>query len=228
MSPDNAIGSDDGLNLYDYWRSTAAYRVRIALNLKGLKYVQRPVDLVKAGGEQHSEAYKKLNPQGLVPALVHGNKVITQSLAICEYLESVFPQYALFPDDPYQKSLAQAMALTVACDIHPLNNLRVQQYLKGQLSVSSQDAVEWMHHWMLLGFESIETHLQVTDSNGLYCLGIQPGLVDCFLIPQVYNAERFDCDISRFPTISSISANCNTLPAFIAASPTKQADAAAD
>ncbi|MFT5138617.1 MAG: maleylacetoacetate isomerase [Lysobacterales bacterium] len=228
MSPEDSVRSDDGLILYDYWRSTAAYRVRIVLNLKGLEYTQRPVNLVKAGGEQHSEAYKKLNPQGLVPALVHNNIVITQSFAICEYLDSVFPQYALFPDDPYRKSLAQAMALTVACDIHPLNNLRVQQYLKGQLSVSSQDAVTWMHHWMLLGFESIEAQLQAADLKGKCCLGDQPGIVDCFLIPQVYNAERFDCDLSRFPAIRSISAYCNTLPAFIAAMPANQADVPAD
>ncbi len=214
--------------LYDYWRSSASYRVRIALHLKGLEFEQRPVNLVRDGGEQHSDEYRQLNPQGLVPALVHNNNVITQSVAICEYLDAAFLQPSLLPQDPYQKAHARAMALSIACDIHPLNNLRVQQYLKSRLGASDEQTVDWMNHWVSLGFKSIEARLQRGDATGLCCLGDEPGLVECFLVPQVYNAERYDCDLSGFPEIQRIAGYCRSLSAFIAAEPAKQADAPKD
>jgi len=212
------------LVLYDYWRSSASYRVRIALNLKGLSYEQRPVDLVLDGGQQHSSDYRQLNPQGLVPALVHGGQVITQSLAIIEYLEETFSGESLLPADAFQKATAKSMALSIACDIHPLNNLRVQQYLKGKLDVSAEQTVTWMNHWVSLGFASLEKRLQASDANGSCCLGDVPGLVDCFLVPQVYNAERFACDLSAFPRIREIAHNCRSISAFQAAAPENQPD----
>ena len=221
-----STAGQQALVLYDYWRSSASYRVRIALNLKGLSYEQRPVNLVVDGGQQNSQGYRKLNPQGLVPALVHGEQVITQSMAICEYLEETFPGYPLLPDQPGQKSIARSMALSIACDIHPLNNLRVQQYLKGRLGVSGDQAVTWMNHWVSVGFTSLEEQLQASDACGKCCVGEKPGLVDCFLVPQVYNAERFNCDLSGFPLIQEIAAYCRSLPAFQAAAPETQPDSA--
>ena len=215
------------LTLYDYWRSSASYRVRICLHLKGLPFEQRAINLVHDGGEQHKDVYRQLNPQGLVPALVHGGHVVTQSLAICEYLDDVFPDPPLLPVDPYFKAEARAMALSIACDIHPLNNLRVQQYLKGELEVSGHDVVAWMNHWVGVGFSALETRLSASGKTGLYCVGDEPGLVDSFLIPQVYNAERFNCDMSRFPLISRIIRHCKNLPAFAAAAPANQPDAPA-
>jgi maleylacetoacetate isomerase len=213
------------LTLYDYWRSSASYRVRIALHLKGLEFSQHAVNLVADGGQQHSHDYRALNPQGLVPVLVHGEKTISQSQSICEYLEAVFPETPLLPEDPLLQSVARAMALTIACDIHPLNNLRVQQYLKGRLNVSTEDTVSWMNHWVSLGFESIEARLQAQNKTSLCSMGDEPGLVECFLIPQVYNAERFECDLSNFPEIRRITAHCRSLPAFMAAAPEVQPDA---
>jgi len=216
------------LTLYDYWRSSASYRVRICLHLKGLPFEQRAIDLVHDGGDQHKDAYRQLNPQGLVPALVHGGRVVTQSLAICEYLDDVFPDTPLLPVDPYLKAAARAMALAIACDIHPLNNLRVQQYLKSELEVHGRDVVTWMNHWVGVGFTALEARLSGSADTGLCCVGDDPGLADSFLIPQVYNAERFNCDMSRFPLISRITRHCKNLPAFIAAAPGKQPDAPSD
>ena len=215
----------DQLILYDYWRSSASYRVRISLHLKGLKFEQRAVNLVREGGEQNREEYRRLNPQGLVPTLVHGGRVITQSLAICEYLDETFPQNPLLPADPHLKAVARAMALSIACDIHPLNNLRVQQYLKGKLGINTERTRVWMNHWVYQGFTALETRLASSPAPGKCCIGDEPGLVDCFLVPQVYNAERFDCDLSGFPTISAIARYCRGLKAFSAAAPANQPDA---
>jgi maleylacetoacetate isomerase len=213
------------LVLYDYWRSSAAYRVRIALNLKGLEYEQRPVNLVQGGGEQHLEAYRDINPQGLVPALLHDGGVITQSLAICNWLEEMFPEPALLPDDPAGRAQVWAMALTIACDIHPINNLRIQQYLNAELGVTAADTANWMNHWMRLGFASLEASLAGGGDSGFCCRGDEPGLADCCLIPQVYNAERFGCDLSGFPVIRRITDHCRSLPAFERAAPERQPDA---
>jgi maleylacetoacetate isomerase len=219
------VEGDGQLTLYDYWRSSACYRVRICLHLKGLGFKQFPVNLVHDGGEQQKGEYRSLNPQGLVPALVHGPRVLTQSMAICEYLEERFPQPPLLPADPYLKSIARAMAFSIACDIHPLNNLRVQHYLKDALGASGEQAVRWMNHWMEIGFEALEKQLAANPETGACCFGDEPGLVDCCLVPQVYNAERFNCDLSVFPTIGRIVDHCRTLPAFQAAAPARQPDA---
>ena len=207
------------LVLYDYWRSSASYRVRICLHLKGLDFEQRAVNLVHEGGDQHGDEYRRVNPQGLVPALVHNDRVVTQSLAICEYLDEKFPRVPLLPADPHLKSHARAMALSIACDIHPLNNLRVQQYLKDRLDVSGEQTVTWMNHWIKVGFEALEKLLKASRETGLCCIGDEPGLVDCCLVPQVYNAERFHCDLSGFPLICGITKHCRALPAFEAAAP---------
>lgn len=213
------------LVLYDYWRSSACYRVRIALHLKQLEFEQRPIHLVRDGGEQHSGAYRDLNPQGLIPALVHGETVISQSLAICGYLEECFTEYSLLPATPAERASARAMALSIACDIHPLNNLRVQQYLKAEYDRSDGEVKTWMNHWVSIGFEAIEKNLSRNASTGLCCFGDRPGLADLFLVPQVYNAERFDLDMAAFPLIRSITAHCRSLPAFVAAAPEAQPDA---
>ena len=212
------------LTLYSYWRSSAAYRVRIALNLKGLSYQTIPVHLIKNGGEQLSDAYRAINPQGLVPVLLHHDHVLTQSLAICEYLDECFGQYPLLPADSLQRARVRSLALQVACEIHPINNLRVQKYLKGKCG-DYLDTVEWMSHWMTEGFASIEQQLKNdSDGNSGYYRD-RPGLFECFLVPQVYNAERYGTNMSVFPVISKIVTQCRELPAFIDAAPENQPDA---
>jgi maleylacetoacetate isomerase len=213
------------LTLYDYWRSSSAYRVRIALNLKGLKYRQEPVHLVRNGGEQNTPEYRRLNPLGLVPALVHGEEVITESLAICEYLEELYPQPALLPKPATERAHVRRLALGIACSIQPLNNLAVLNYLKTGLSADESAVKAWYSKWIDRGFAAIETLLDSTGSTGRFCHGDTPGLADCFLVPQVYNAERFDCDLGPYPRIREITANCRSQEAFDAAAPENQPDA---
>ena len=214
----------DQLRLYSYWRSSAAYRVRIALNLKGLSFQTIPIHLINNGGEQLSESYREVNPQGLVPAFVHHGQVLTQSLAICEYLDECFDGYPLLPAEPLMRARVRSLALQVACEIHPINNLRVQKYLKG-LYGDEMDAVAWMSHWMGSGFEAIEHQLNDRDDQGSGFYGERPGLFECFLIPQVYNAERYAIDMSAFPLIRQIVRQCRSLPAFDEAAPENQPDA---
>lgn len=213
--------------LYGYWRSTAAYRVRIALNLKGMAWSSVPVDLVADGGAQHGAAYRALNPAGLVPALAIDGRLLTQSLAICEYLEETRPQPALLPADPGQRAWVRALALDVSCDIHPLNNLRVQQYLRGKHGVDDAGIHAWMSHWIAAGFSGIEAQLQRSGLSGACCLGDAPGLADIFIVAQVYNAERFDVDLGPYSRIRQIAAHCKAEPAFAAAAPGRQDDAPA-
>jgi maleylacetoacetate isomerase len=209
--------------LYDYFRSSAAYRVRIALNLKGLAYEHRPINLVKR--EQHSEGYQDLQPQGLVPALVLDNgQVLTQSLAICEYLDEVAPAPALLPSEPIARARVRALAQTIACDIHPVNNLRVLQYLTGTLDITEDAKLDWYRHWVALGFAALETQLQHT-ATGTYCHGDTPTLADVCLIPQVFNARRFNCELSAYPKLVQIAERCEALPAFAQAHPAQQPDA---
>ncbi|MNO79529.1 Maleylpyruvate isomerase [compost metagenome] len=215
--------STEPLTLYSYWRSSAAYRVRIALNLKGLAYRQVPVHLVKDGGQQHSEEYQALNPQELVPLLVAGDARIAQSLAILEYLEETHPQPSLLPRDPLQRAQVRALALHIACDIHPLNNLRVLQYLSGTLAVEDEAKSAWIRHWVEIGLRNVEASLAALP--GPLSLGERPGYFEACLIPQLYNARRFDCDLSGLPRILAIEARCQSLEAFQQAAPEVQPDA---
>ncbi|MGH8589994.1 MAG: maleylacetoacetate isomerase [Gammaproteobacteria bacterium] len=214
--------------LYTYFRSSAAYRVRIALNLKGIAYEPRFVRLAR--GEQHEAAYRAQNPQGLVPTLVDGNRVLTQSLAILEYLDEVFPTPPLLPPAPELRARARAIAGLVACDIHPLNNLRVLRFLEQDLGQGPEARGRWYRHWIQEGFRALETMLGETmlrgDAGaGAYCLGQGPTIADVCLIPQVYNARRFGCDLGDFAHIRAIEARCLMLPAFGQAAPEAQADA---
>jgi len=214
------------LKLYGYWRSSAAYRVRIALNLKGLAYQQVPVHLVRDGGEQHGEAYQALNPQGLVPLLVdeeNGGARIAQSLAIIEYLEEIFPVPAILPADPVERAQARALALHLACDVHPLNNLRVLQYLSRELVVDDAAKNAWYRHWVAAGLAAVEQGLAAYGDT--FSLGTRPGYLEACLIPQVYNARRFDCDLDAYPRILALTARCEALDAFRHAAPDAQPDA---
>ncbi len=217
----------ESLQLYSYWRSSAAYRVRIGLNLKGLAHDIVPVHLVRDGGQQHSLEYRQINPQQLVPVLCHGHRRLSQSLAILEYLDEVFPQPALLPSTARERQRVRSLALLVACDIHPLSNLRVLQYFEREWNVPQPERDEWVRHWIVDGFTAAEAMLGEHPSTGDFCEGNSPGLADCCLIPQVYNARRFAVDMDAFPTLQRIDAACLALPAFDAARPERQPDAPA-
>lgn len=211
------------LILYSYFRSSAAYRVRIALNLKNIDYQIRPVHLLKNGGEQFNADYLALNPQGRVPVLVEQDQVLTQSSAIIEYLEEIYPVPPLLPTDPIARAYVRSLAQMIACDIHPLNNLRVLNYLKNTFNHDQKQV--WYIHWILEGFAALEMRLQKSDYPGLFCFGDVPSMADAFLIPQVYNALRFDCEMESFPLISAIYHNCMQETAFQNAAPENQPDA---
>lgn len=215
------------LVLYGYWRSSAAYRVRIALNLKGLAYENRPVHLVRDGGEQHQQAYRALNPQELVPCLVDGAQVLTQSMAIIEYLDETHPSLALLPPDPAGRARVRALAQLLACDVHPLGNLRVLQYLGNELHVDESVRGTWSRHWIGEGFRALEAMLANHPATGRFCHGDQPGLADACLVPQHYNAIRWKLPMEEFPTIRRIVEACQELDAFKRAVPEAQADAPA-
>ncbi len=216
---------DAALTLYSYWRSSAAYRVRIGLNLKGLDYTLAPVHLVRDGGQQHAPDYAALNPQQLVPALRDGEQVLTQSLAILEYLEETRPQPPLLPAAAAGRARVRALAQLVACDIHPLNNLRVLQFFDRQWNVPQAERDDWVLHWMREGFTAMETLLAASPDTGRFCHGDTPGLADCCLVPQLYNARRFGLELEPFPTLRRIEQACLSLPAFDAARPENQPDA---
>ncbi|GLQ89277.1 maleylacetoacetate isomerase [Dyella flagellata] len=213
------------LVLYSYWRSSAAFRVRIALNLKGLSYETRAVHLVRDGGEQHSPDYVALNPQQLVPTLVDGDKVITQSMAIAEYLEDIHPHPALLPVDAADRARVRAMAQVIACDIHPIGNLRVLQRIGKQFGADDEQQGIWMRHWIATGFQALEAMLVHSKRTARYCHGDTPGLADLCLVPQVYNARRWKTPLGDYPTILRIDAACAELDAFQAAMPERQPDA---
>lgn len=213
------------LTLYDYWRSSACYRVRIALNLKGLACTLKPVHLLRDGGEQHGAGYRDVNPQEVVPALVDGQRVIRQSLAIIEYLDETRTDVPLLPPLPRDRAHVRGLAQLVACDIHPLNNLRVMQYLERELGADAAARERWTRHWIELGFRAFEAILVADAATGEFCHGDTPGLADACLVPQVYNAKRFGVDLAPYPTIAAITERCLALPAFDAARPERQPDA---
>jgi maleylacetoacetate isomerase/maleylpyruvate isomerase len=211
------------MKLYGYWRSSAAYRVRIAMHLKGLAFESIPVHLVKDGGEQHKKAYTELNSTHLVPTLIDEDVILYQSIAIVEYLDDKYPSVAIYPENIVAKAKVKALALDIACEMHPVNNLRVQQYLVNHFSLPESDKLIWSHHWMNVGFLAIEQQLKV--NSGKYCFGDNITMADICLVPQVYNAYRFNLDMSEFPNICRVAENCNQHTAFIAALPENQADA---
>ncbi|HLR77441.1 MAG TPA: maleylacetoacetate isomerase [Burkholderiaceae bacterium] len=213
------------MKLYSYFRSSAAWRVRIALNLKGLDADIIPVHLLRDGGQQTRPDYLALNPAGLVPTLVDGDVVLNQSVAILEYLEETRPEPALLPADPAARARVRAIVQTIACDIHPLNNLRVLRYLKNNLQIDDASRDEWYRHWVELGLSAVERMLADSPDTGRFCHGDQPTMADVLLVPQVGNARRLDCDLAAMPNIVRIDAECNTLDPFIAAAPARQPDA---
>lgn len=212
------------MKLYGYFRSSAAFRVRIALNLKGLAYDTELVNL--STGQHLSEEFRRVNPQGRVPALVINDTVLLQSPAIMEYLEETHPNPAFLPAGAEARARVRALANIIACDIHPLNNLAVLNYLSGPLSASDEQKTTWYRHWVVEGFNAVEPLLAGSAETGLFCHGNTPGLADICLVPQVFNAQRFNCDLSPYPTIERVFAACMEHEAFDAAQPAKQPEAA--
>lgn len=213
------------LKLYSYWRSTAAYRVRTALNIKRLSYSIIPIHLVKDGGEQHKPEYAEKNPQELVPLLDDNGKLLSQSMAICEYIDEAYDGPKLLPSEPFLRAKVRSVCQIIACDIHPLDNLRVLQYLKGELQVSDEQKSTWYAHWILEGFKALEAMLTEYKAQGPFCFGEELTLADVFLVSQMYNARRFEVDLSDFQRLVEVEQHCLTLDAFSDAKPEAQPDA---
>ena len=218
------------MKLYSYYRSSASYRVRIALNLKGLDHEQVAVHLVKDGGQQLRAAYREISADGLVPALVDESlpgpaHALTQSLAIIEYLDEAYSEVPLLPRHPAERAYVRSLALSIACDIHPIDNLRVLRYLTDTLKVEEAQKDAWYRHWAEQGLAALETTIKRAGSAGAFCFGDTPTLADCCLVPQIYNARRFKCDISGLATLLRIDANCQDRLAFRDAAPENQPDA---
>jgi maleylacetoacetate isomerase len=207
------------LTLYDYFRSSACFRVRIALHLKNIAYQKSNVHLLNHGGEQLLPTYTAINHQQLIPSLDDHGNIITQSLAIIEYLEECHPTPALLPKRPLERARVRAFAMSIAADIHPLNNLRVLNFLKNEFHVTDDAKMQWYHHWIAKGFGALEAQLINTPHQYDFCFGDTPSLADICLIPQWYNAKRFNCDLSNYPTLNRIYNTCEQIPAFIAAFP---------
>jgi maleylacetoacetate isomerase len=212
------------MELYGYFRSSASYRVRIALALKGLECKSVPVHLVRDGGEQFGAAFRQLNPDALVPVLVHDGVVVRQSLAICEYLEEIAPQPSLLPTLPGERAWVRALALTIACEIHPLNNLRVLRYLKQDLQITDEARDTWYRHWVEQGLASVESMLGEGKS-GRFSFGDTPGMADVFLVPQIFNARRLNCRLDHVPRVMQVFEHCMALPAFDETQPSRQPEA---
>ena len=214
------------MKLYTYFRSSAAYRVRIALNLKGLAYEAQPVHLLRDGGQHLADAYRAVNPSTLLPTLEDDDgAVIGQSLAILEYLEETRPQTPLLPADPAGRARVRALALTVVADTHPLGNLRVLKYIKSEMGLTEEVKLAWHRHWLRSGLETLEALLAGDARTGVYSHGDTPTLADCCLVPQVFNAQRFEIDTTPYPTLMRVNAACAALPAFQQAHPSQQPDA---
>jgi len=212
------------MKLYTYFRSSAAYRVRIALNLKGLAYDAVPVHLLKDGGQHLQDDYRKINPSGLVPSFQDDRITLTQSMAIIEYLDEIHPEPPLLPKDAPGRGRVRELAQIIGCDIHPINNLRVLNYLVKHMGLSDQAKTEWYRHWIIEGFQSLEAHLARGRGGGPFCHGDHPTIADCYLVPQVFKAQRFNIDVSAYPNIDRINSLCIELPAFRAAHPSHQPD----
>jgi maleylacetoacetate isomerase len=210
------------LKLYTYFRSSAAFRVRIALNLKGLAYEPQFVHLAK--GEHRKPEYAAVNPQGLVPALEDGERLLTQSLAILEYLEETHPQPPLLPSDAFGRARVRSLSLLIACEIHPLNNLRTLRHLKQALGQTDEQVNAWYRHWIADGLAKLEAELRA-PATGRFCHGAAPGMADCCLVPQIFNAKRYQCDLAPYPTAMRVFDACMQLDAFARAQPDKQPDA---
>jgi maleylacetoacetate isomerase len=215
------------MKLYNYFRSSASFRVRIALNYKGLPYGYVPVHLLRGGGEQLAPTFRALNPDALVPVLDDDGVLLTQSLAIIEYLEETHPEPPLLPRDAVERAYVRSVALAIACEIHPLNNLRVLRYLVRTLGVSEEQKDAWYRHWVEEGLAAIEARLLAEGRSGRYTLGDQVTLADVLVVPQIFNAQRYNCRVDHVPTIMRIFETCMQLPAFIDAQPSKQPDAEA-
>jgi maleylpyruvate isomerase len=210
------------MRLFSYFRSSAAYRVRIALNLKGISCDQVPVHLGR--GEQRRDDYRAINPQGLVPALEVEGKLLTQSLPIIEYLDEAHKEPPLLPADPLDRAYVRALALIIAADVHPIQNLRILNHLRDELGQDGAGVAAWYNHWIATGLRSFEAMIAADPRSGQFCFGDAPGLADLVLVPQVFNAGRYALDMSPYPTINRIVARCNDHPAFIAAHPANQPD----
>ena len=214
------------MKLYSYFRSSASFRVRIALALKGLSYDYLPVHLVKDGGQQFAAEFKAMNPAALVPVLQDDDGgVLTQSLAIIEYLEETRPNPPLLPADPAGRARVRSLALSIACEIHPLNNLRVLGYLTKTLGVTEDQKNAWYRHWVETGLATVEAMLANDPRTGSFCHGEAPTLADVLLVPQIFNAQRFNCRLDHVPTVMRIHQRCLTVPAFAASVPAEQPDA---
>jgi len=209
--------------LYTYWRSSATYRVRIALNIKGIAFESAPIHLVRNGGEQSTEAYRAINPAAVVPAMrLMDGRILTQSLAIIEYLEEMHPEPALLPKELLLRARVRAAAQLIASDIHPINNLRVAQYLKGTLGQSQDSTATWMRHWMQIG---LNAYADLVDDTADFSFGNSPTLADICLVPQLYNARRWGLDLGSLERLTEIERRCLAIDAFTAASPDRQPDA---
>ncbi|MGH8631928.1 MAG: maleylacetoacetate isomerase [Burkholderiales bacterium] len=211
------------MKLYGYFRSSASYRVRIALNMKGLAYEQVSIHLAK--GRQYEPDFAAISPQNLVPVLEHEGRLLYQSLPILQFLDEVYPGPALLPKDPYQRNRVRSLALIIAAEIHPLNNVRVLNYLSGTLQVSDEQKRAWYHHWVVTGFTALEKRLATEKETGRFCHGDQAGFADVCLVPQVANANRYRVDLTPFPAIRRINDECLALEPFRKAMPQNQPDA---
>lgn len=211
--------------LYNYFRSSSSYRVRIAMNLKGLLYTYKPVHLNRNGGEQFAAPFKSMNPQALVPVFQEGEVQISQSLAILEYLEEQYPQVRLLPKGAADRAYVRQVSYAIACEMHPLNNLRVLKFLTGPLALDEAAKLKWIAHWNQVGLAALETEIAAAPQRGRFIFGDAPTLADCCLVPQLFNARRFEVDLSPYPTLQAIAAECENLPAFKLARPGNQPDA---
>jgi maleylpyruvate isomerase len=222
--PEDITTTSGTLSLYNYFRSSASYRVRIALNLKGLSYDYVPVHLLEDGGQQFQEPYRSMNPQQLVPLLDDDGFQLGQSLAIIEYLDERYPAVRLLPEDMHARARVRQIALAIACDIHPMQNLRVLKYLTGELALPEEKKQAWVQHWLRLGLQALEADLSRSALTGRFCVGDSPTMADCLLVPQMFSAARFGVDVTPFVRLTSIQAACEALPAFADAHPLRQID----